>query len=195
MNRNLIYPLAWCMCACTMVSAQDVFISPVLEVLEQEPRSPRMIGASLSFRFPLGDERYVIEVRPGILQSQWMDLPDAYERRDRRVGGSIAFLRTQRVNSFSVDYGLEAGCYRRTISLHHYSSFEVLAYPSLEAGLQVALRYSRSRVVQPIISLSPFYEHPLEKADSKLSGLAFAHGGWGVIVRLGIVLALPNTGE
>ena len=131
MGRKLIYPIAWCLCHCAMVSAQDVFISPVFEVLEQERSSPRMMGASLAFRFPFGADRYVFEVRPGILQSEWMDLPDAYERRDKRVGGSIAFLRTQRLNAFSVDYGLVAGWHRRTISLHHHSASEVLAYQTL----------------------------------------------------------------
>jgi hypothetical protein len=96
---------------------------------------------------------------------------------------------------FSVDYGLEAGWYRRTISLHHHSSSEVLAYRSLEAGLQVALRYSRSQVVQPIISLCPFYEYPMDKADSKFSGLALAQGGWGIMVRLGFVFGLPKAAE
>ena len=192
MGRKLIYPIAWCLCHCAMVSAQDVFISPVFEVLEQERSSPRMMGASLAFRFPFGADRYVFEVMPGILQSEWMDLPDAYERRDKRVGGSIAFLRTQRLNAFSVDYGLEAGWHRRTISLHHHSESEVLAYQTLGAGMQVALRYSRSPVVQPILSLSPYYEHPLDDVDPELSSLAPAQGLWGVDVRLGIVLGLPT---
>ena len=192
MGRKLIYPIAWCLCHCAMVSAQDVFISPVFEVLEQERSSPRMMGASLAFRFPFGADRYVFEVMPGILQSEWMDLPDAYERRDKRVGGSIAFLRTQRLNAFSVDYGLEAGWHRRTISLHHHSESEVLAYQTLGAGMQVALRYSRSPVVQPILSLSPYYEHPLDDVDPELSSLAPAQGLWGVVVRLGIVLGLPT---
>ena len=192
MGRKLIYPIAWCLCHCAMVSAQDVFISPVFEVLEQERSSPRMMGASLAFRFPLGADRYVFEVRPGILQSEWMDLPDAYERRDKRVGGSIAFLRTHRLKAFSVDYGLEAGWHRRTISLHHHSESEVLAYQTLGAGMQVALRYSRSPVVQPILSLSPYYEHPLDDVDPELSSLAPAQGLWGVDVRLGIVLGLPT---
>lgn len=192
MGRKLIYPIAWCLCHCAMVSAQDVFISPVFEVLEQERSSPRMMGASLAFRFPFGADRYVFEVMPGILQSEWMDLPDAYERRDKRVGGSIAFLRTQRLNAFSVDYGLVAGWHRRTISLHHHSASEVLAYQTLGAGMQVALRYSRSPVVQPILSLSPYYEHPLDDVDPELSSLAPAQGLWGVVVRLGIVLGLPT---
>ncbi len=195
MNRKLICLIAWCLCASTMVAAQDVSISPVLEVLEQDHQSPRMIGASLSFRFPLGDERCVIEVRPDISLSQWMALPDAYERRDRRVGGSIAFLRTKTVKSFSVDYGLEAGWHRRTISLHHHSSSEVLAYGSLGAGLQVALRYSRLQVVQPIVSLCPFFDLPLDTADPNLTDLIPAEGLWGVTVRLGVVFGLPETAD
>lgn len=182
-----------CLCGSAKVSAQDVFIVPVFEVQEQGHRFPRMMGGSLSFRFPLGDDRYAIEVRPGLLRSEWMDLPDSYERRDRRIGVSIAFLRTQRINTFSVDYGIEAGWYRRTISLHHHSSSETLAYQSLGAAFQATLRYSRSPVVQPVISLCPFYEHALEKVDIKLSDHSSTQGYWGVVLRLGVVFGLPTT--
>ena len=178
---------------CPSAVSQDVLISPVLEVQEQGQPYTRMVGAALAFRFPLEGDRYTIEARPGFLLGHWTSLADSYERKDGRIGGSLALLRTHGLHVFMVDYGVEAGWYHRSVSFQHYSSTQDLEYQSLTTGVQVALRYIGSGGVQPLVSLSTFHELPLEIADHEIRGVSSVQGGWGIGIRLGMIIEIPSV--
>jgi len=195
MRVKIICLTVGCAYALTEALAQDAYLSPAFDLAVQRNEHPEMFGGSISLRMPIGATRYWLELRPSLLQSGWVKLPDTYERRDSRIGGALTCLRSERINAFSFDFGLEVGWGRRRVELHYYSSSSVLVTQTLVVGSQLALRYTRSQAIQPVVALCPFYEHPLKRSDVSLIDAATDKGSWGTFIRCGFVWRLPVPSE
>lgn len=175
--------------------AQDVFLSPAFEHTSFSGDGyVDGSGASLGLRFPIADTRSTIELRPSYVWGTNVIRSLNYQREDHRAGAYIGFLRSHDIDGTVVlEYGVEAGFSYRSMIDNSAGAHQ----RSLTCGGSIGLRAARPNVVQPFLSLHPFYEQTLDvEYDTELEpNDIYGQSQFGLSLCVGLIFGLPSQGS